>query len=132
MAAIKEPLQPTKINENRSDTDIGQRLAILKDQPHREYDHKKLLNAVDNRNEHEKTNDLLKQFLEENEIDQVADGSSGNQAGEEEEDPIRSIEKRLAALKGTSADLKNVPTGGDENIDDDTAAKNLAKRVSNG
>lgn len=128
LAAIKEPLQPMKVNENISDADIGQRLANLKDAPHREYDHKKLINAVDKRNEHEKTTDLLKQFLEENEIDQVAGSSRDN---EEEEDPIKSIEKRLAALKGSSAELKNIPAGGDENIDDDTAAKNLAKRVSN-
>lgn len=98
-------------------------MADLKGVEHREYDNKKLIHAVDSRTDTEKTHDLLKQFLDENQIDQVAGTSS-----QEDEDPIKSIEKRLAALKGTSSDPKNVPAA-NENVDDSTAAANLAKRV---
>lgn len=124
LAAIKEPLQPVKVNELQSDEDIAKRIADLKGVPLRENDAKKILNKVDTRTDEEKTHDLIKQFVEESEIDQVAGPSNDS------EDPIKDIEKRLAKLKGTT------PTDGTqkpvniEHVSEEKMAEDIVKKVS--
>lgn len=90
---IRERLK--NIKENKvlnvsNDLDIAKRLAVVKGVEFKENTDYSFLRAVDKRTEQEQSNDLLKQYLEETSID-----NSGNA-----EDPIKDIERRLAALKG--------------------------------
>lgn len=76
-----------------TDDDIHKRLANLKGVEHKDYSStNKVSLPPDTRSEQEKIDDLLKQFVEEKEIDSAAQPS---QAG-----TIEDIEKRLAALRG--------------------------------
>lgn len=85
--------QPTNdLDKEFSDKSIAERLSNLKGIPHQEYDHRAMLNAVDKRSETQKANDLVEQFMKEVSLDEAAK--------EDFEDPIKSIERRLAALKG--------------------------------
>lgn len=125
LQVIKQPLVPEEV---QSESDIGKRLANLKGVPFRENNNIDALNKVDKRTEQEKSNDLMKQFLAENEID-----SGTNAAANEfdiDDDPIKSIERRLAALKGTpAASDENKSHSNDENEDEETVTNRIVKRV---
>lgn len=130
---IKEPLEPIPVEEGTSALGIGKRLANLKGIPYKEHNNKDIINAIDKRTEQEKTNDLLKQFLGEKEID---DTSSSNASGinglDSDEDPIKNIERRLAALKGTSTSGTStfqIPSDANENEDEETMAQKMVKKV---
>ena len=111
-------------------TDVEMRLANLKGVEYKDYSksNKDVLFAKDDRSEQERINDLLKQFGEEKEINEVVD--------KERNDGIGEIERRLAALRGdggASANLKptvskenNLDISDEENEED--AAKTIAKR----
>lgn len=126
LQVIKQPLVPEEV---QSVSDIGKRLANLKGIPFREHNNIDALNKVDKRTEQEKTNDIMKQFLEENEIDSNAAGAAMNDF-DADEDPIKSIERRLAALKGTPTTSDNNKShSNDENEDEETATNKIVKQV---
>lgn len=129
--AIKEinNLDGDESKENNTPKDIGQRLASLKGTEYKEYDHKDIIHAKDNRSEQERINDLMKRYAEENEIDESGRGS-GTSGDNDDEDPIKSIEKRLAALKGES-NTSNKPTNTEnqEPVDEAAVVKHIVKKV---
>lgn len=113
--------QPTNdLDQPFSDRGIAERLANLKGVPHKEYDHRAMLNAVDKRTEHEMANDLVEQFMKEVDLDEATKNDS--------EDPILSIERRLAALKGSPTEQKN-PIGDESPQDEETLAKKIVNKV---
>lgn len=118
--------QPMNDLEGFSDQSISERLANLKEMPHKEYDNRKMLNKIDNRTEHERANDLINQFMAETNIDSAV----------QEFDPLKDIEQRLAALKGFSGSSSNTSEKKDsfdnsnELIDEDTLAKKIVTKVS--
>lgn len=126
---IKKRLEVVKQPENDldqpfSDRTIAERLANLKGMPHKEYDHRAMLNAVETRTETQMANDLVEQFMKEVNLDGVAK--------DDFEDPIKSIERRLAALKGSPT---STPSGekspmDDEHHDEETLAKKIVTKVS--
>lgn len=128
---IKQPLIPEEVH---SDSDIGKRLANLKGVPYKERNNIDALNKVDKRTEQEKSNDLIKQFWEENEIGNgpnAGDAASATNDFDTDDDPIKSIERRLAALKGTpTTSDENKSHSNDENEDEETATNRIVKRVS--
>lgn len=92
---IKERL--AKLKEDRilnpttevSDKDIAIRIANLKGERFLESSNdRSILMAVDNRSDEQKTKDLVAQYMSEAQLDEDAD-------------PIKDIERRLAALKGS-------------------------------
>lgn len=128
---IKQPLIPEEVH---SESDIGKRLANLKGLPYKEHNNIDALHKVDKRTEQEKSNDLIKQFWEENEIGNgpnagaAASTSNNFDIGD---DPIKSIERRLAALKGTlTTSDENKSHSNDENEDEETVTNRIVKRVS--
>lgn len=126
LQVIKQPLVPEEV---QSVSEIGKRLANLKGIPFKEHNNIDALNKVDKRTEQEKTNDMMKQFLEENEIDSNAAGAAMNDF-DSDDDPIKSIERRLAALKGTPTTSEdNKSHSNDENEDEETATNRIVKRV---
>lgn len=129
LQGIKQPLVP---EETQSVSDVGKRLANLKGTPFRENNNIDALNKVDKRTEQEKSNDLMKQFLEENEIDNSSNaGAVGTNDFDADDDPIKSIERRLAALKGTpAASDENKSHSNDENEDEETTTNKIVQRVS--
>lgn len=121
-----------KPEEVQSVSDIGKRLADLKGVPFKEHNNIDALNKVDKRTEQEKSNDLIKQFWEENEIDNGPNAASGAATNDFDidDDPIRSIERRLAALKGTpTTSDENKSHSNDENEDEETVTNKIVKRV---
>lgn len=104
--------------------DIKERLANLREVPNKEYNNLDILNKVDKRTDEDKTKDLIKQFLDETELD-------ANRGGDDDlDDPIKNIERRLAALKGGTASA-----GGTAKIeepkeeDEETEAQKMASKV---
>lgn len=96
-----------------SDSDIAIRISNLKGVPHKEHSNADILLNLDTRTDEEKTRDLVKQFMEESQLDEQAD-------------PIKDIERRLAALKGSSSsqDIKiDVNKDGDKDSDSDEEVK---------
>lgn len=120
--------QPTNdLDQPFSDRGMAERLANLKGIPHKEYDHRALLNAVDKRTEHEMANDLVEQFMKEVDLDEAVKNDP--------DDPIKSIERRLAALKGSpttfSTGQQNQPAEiDDEPHDEETLAKKIVTKVN--
>lgn len=120
--------QPTNdLDKGFSDKDISERLANLKGIPHKEYDHRAMLNAVDKRTETEMTNDLVEQFMKEASLDDAAKTNY--------EDPIKSIERRLAALKGSSNNSpiktdSNQMDSPDQPEDEEAMTKKIVTKVS--
>lgn len=127
LKVIKEPLVPEEV---QSVSDIGKRLANLKGIPFREHNNIDALNKVDKRTEQEKSNDLMKQFLEESDIDKGSNAAAASNDFDIEDDPIKSIERRLAALKGnpTTSD-ENKSHSNDENEDEETTTNKIVQRV---
>lgn len=112
--------QPTNdLDKDFSDRGMAERLANLKGVPHKEYDHSAMLNAVDKRTDNEKANDLVAQFMQEVGLDDAVHDSN--------EDPIKSIERRLAALKGSSTE-KTGQTATDGSPDEETLAKKIVTK----
>lgn len=126
LEVIKKPSEDAN-DAGVSDRDIGERLANLKGMPYKENDNRAMINAIDKRSDQEKTNDLIDQFMNEVGIDESAANSI-------DEDPIKSIERRLAALKGdpisAPTDRKHSTDNNDEVEDDDTLAKKIMNKVS--
>lgn len=115
--------QPTNdLDKDFSDRGIAERLANLKGMPHKEYDNRAMLNAVDKRSDTEKANDLVEQFMKEVDLDEAVKDSY--------EDPIKSIERRLAALKGSpteqTASKTQLPDQSPE--DEETLAKKIVTK----
>lgn len=99
---IRSRLDALKQNDlpetnKESDEDIHKRLANLKGVDYKDYSSSKVVFANDTRTEQEKINDLLKQFVEEKNID-------GEAKPVESSGTIEDIERRLAALRGQDLD----------------------------
>lgn len=120
LEVMKQPIND--LDQPFSDRTIAERLANLKDMPHKEYDNRAMLNAVDTRTEHQKANDLVEQFMKEVNLDGAAK--------DDFEDPILSIERRLAALKGSptgeAGPTKPIGESNDESPQDE---ESLAKKI---
>lgn len=115
--------QPTNdLDKDFSDRGIAERLANLKGMPHKEYDHRAMLNAVDKRSDQEKVNDLVDQFMNEAGLDEVVKN--------DQEDALKSIERRLAALKGSPTTEQSGGIGFPEHReeDEDTLAKKIVTK----
>lgn len=111
-----------KIASN-NEFDIAQRLAGLRDVEYKEYSNKELINSKDNRSDQEKINDLLKQYEEENTINESVGAIS---------DPIKDIENRLAKLReGRSSSTKITKPEDLEELseDEETTAKKMVEKV---
>lgn len=134
--AIKDTndLDSASRNKETSQGSLDERLANLKGTEYKEYDHKEIIHAKDKRSEQEKINDLIKQYAEENEIDELSRGARGSGAdgdADGDEDPIKSIEKRLAALKGSpSTSDKPKSSENEQPVDEPTIVKNIVKQVN--
>lgn len=126
LEVMKQPIND--LDQPFSDRSIAERLASLKDVPHKEYDNRAMLNAVDTRTEHQMANDLVDQFMKEVNLDDAVKNDC--------DDQIQSIERRLAALKGSpiamgDADKKPIGDPNDESPqDEETLAKKIVTKVS--
>lgn len=113
--------QPTNdLDKDFSDHGIAERLANLKGMPHKEYDHRAMLNAVDKRSDQQKVNDLVEQFMNETSLDSAVKN--------DEEDALKSIERRLAALKGSPTTEQKDGIGSPEHEDEETLAKKIVTK----
>lgn len=79
-----------------TDTEMASRLASLKGIPFKDYSNSDILLSTDTRTNQDKINDLLKQFVEEKNIDNSV---------KSEKTTISEIEKRLASLRNNSDNL---------------------------
>lgn len=130
---IKNRLQAIKQKDDASenatagssDMDIKERLANLKGVQHKEYNNLDIINKVEKRTEEEQTRDLIKQFMDETDIDKET-----NVANDDEEDPIKAIERRLAALKGSTAATGDKAPESPQNEDEEELSKKIANKVS--
>lgn len=127
LEVMKQPIND--LDQPFSDRTIAERLANLKDVPHKEYDNRAMINTVDKRTEHEMANDLVDQFMKEVNLDEAYKNDC--------EDQIQSIERRLAALKGSptatgGTDQKQQigETNDDSPQDEETLAKKIVTKVS--
>lgn len=125
LQVVKQPIND--LDQPFSDRTIAERLANLKDVPHKEYDNRAMINAVDTRTEHQKANDLVEQFMKEVNLDEAVKNDC--------DDQILSIERRLAALKGSpTGDASQKPQIGESNDespqDEETLAKKIVTKVS--
>ncbi|XP_055903291.1 abscission/NoCut checkpoint regulator [Eupeodes corollae] len=115
-------------DDNLDEESLRLRLCNLQGFKPKDYSKKDILLSTDKRTEQEKINDLLKQFVEEKDIDSnVAGGGTTN-------DPITDIERRLAALRDSDpSDMTKKPTTdantpSDNEEDDETMLKNIIQR----
>ncbi len=93
------------------------RVSNLKGIAHREHSNKDILLSTDTRTDEEKTRDLVRQFLEERALD-------------DESDPIKDIERRLAALKGTSStDDMKMDEKAESDSDEEVKVKKMVSKV---
>lgn len=113
---MKEDRLNSKTNTT-SFADIAIRVSNLKGIAHKEHSNKDILLNVDTRTDEEKTRDLVKQFLEETSLD-------------EQSDPIKDIERRLAALKGSSSsDDMKVDVNKESDSDEEVKVKKIVSKV---
>lgn len=115
-------LKDDRLNSKTNSTsfaDIAIRVSNLKGVEHKEHSNKDILLNLDTRTDEEKTRDLVKQFLEERSLD-------------EQSDPIKDIERRLAALKGSSSsdDMKVESADKESDSDDEMKVKKIVTKVS--
>lgn len=97
--------------------DIAIRVSNLKGIPHKEHSNKDILLNLDTRTDEEKTRDLVKQFMEERSLDEASD-------------PIKDIERRLAALKGSSSlDDMKVDASKESDSDEEVKVKKIVSKV---
>ncbi|XP_055385137.1 abscission/NoCut checkpoint regulator [Condylostylus longicornis] len=87
LADLKADIPSTSIDKK-----MAERLADLKGEEYKQYHNKDILVSKDTRTDQEKIHDLLKQFVEEKNIDE--------QVNENKIDPVKDIERRLASLRG--------------------------------
>ncbi|XP_011177318.1 abscission/NoCut checkpoint regulator [Zeugodacus cucurbitae] len=128
-SVISKRLKDLKTIDNPStDEEIRARLALLNGMPQKDYSKKDLLLATDERTDQQKMQDLLEQFMGEAQIDR--------QVGNERNDAISDIERRLRALReqpldGVGAIQKehspdnNTPS---DNEDDETVLKAVMEK----
>ncbi|XP_037024659.1 abscission/NoCut checkpoint regulator [Bradysia coprophila] len=115
LISLKEDRLNSKTN-SQSFADIAIRVSNLKGIAHKEHSNKDILLNMDTRTDEEKTRDLVKQFLEERSLD-------------EQSDPIKDIERRLAALKGcSSSDDMKADANKESDSDDETKVKKLVSK----
>lgn len=122
---IQKRLNDLKKSDAEVDSDeaIAIRVANLKEIPYNAKDNSDLLRQTDTRTDEEKTADLIKQFMGEVTLD--------NAVGES--DPIKDIEKRLAALKQddptrTISKPSGIERSDSENEDEATKIQKLTQR----
>lgn len=115
LITLKDERLNAKTN-SASFADIAIRVSNLKGIVHKEHSNKDILLNLDTRTDEEKTRDLVKQFLEERSLD-------------EQSDPIKDIERRLAALKGSSSTGDGVKV--DENQESDSDEEEKVKKIVN-
>lgn len=122
LAALKQKDDDIVDDSNRSDEAIAIRIANLKDIPYSTATNIDLLTAVDKRTDEEKINDIMKQFLCEQNIDNSAAETSSSNS-------VEVIERRLAALRGdrTPADNELHRTVMNDE-DDETKVRNVVNR----
>ncbi|KAH8245053.1 hypothetical protein KR032_004378, partial [Drosophila birchii] len=131
-SAISKRIQNLK-RVDATDDEIRARLANLSGMPHeRNYDRKDLLLSTDQRNDQEKIRDLLEQFMGESQLDQ--------RVGEQRDEAISDIERRLRALRDTPIDIDGGRSGGggatnistpsdnEEDENDETILQNTVKK----
>lgn len=119
LAALKQKDNDIVDDSNGSDEAIAIRIANLKDIPYSNTSNIDLLTAVDKRTDEQKINDIMKQFLSEQIIDNTAAETSSNS--------VEAIERRLAALR---VDRTPAAAADDETIDEDdeTRVQKVVKR----
>lgn len=123
--AIKQRLNALKAerqvpSEENSDQNIESRLAGLKGMQMKDYS-KKVLFEKDTRTDIEKTEDLIKQFVEERDLDQNIDN--------ERELAMDDIEKRLAALRGVDYKKTDIPIEPVEETESDEEQRLMRKYI---
>lgn len=116
LITLKEDRLNAKTNST-SFADIAIRVSNLKGVQHKEHSNADILLNMDTRTDEEKTRDLVKQFLEERSLD-------------DRSDPIKDIERRLAALKGsTSTDDMKADANKESDSDDEEKVKKIVSKV---
>lgn len=116
MITLKDDRLNSKTDKT-SFADIAIRVSNLKGIAHKEYSNKEVLLNLDTRTDEEKTRDLVKQFMEESALD-------------EQSDPIKDIERRLAALKGSSSsDDMKVDADKESDSDEEVKVKKIVSKV---
>lgn len=116
LITLKEDRLNSKTN-SLSFADIAIRVSNLKGIEHKEHSNTDILFNLDKRTDEEKTRDLIKQFMEERSLD-------------EQSDPIKDIERRLAALKGTSSsDDMKLDVNKDSDSDEEVKVKKIVSKV---
>lgn len=130
-SAISKRIQNLK-RVDATDDEIRARLANLSGMPHeRNYDKKDLLLSTDQRNDQEKIRDLLEQFMGESQLDQ--------RVGEQRDEAISDIERRLRALRDAPIDgnagrpgTSNIstPSDNEEDENDEAILASVVKKVN--
>lgn len=116
LITLKEDRMNSK-TDGSSFEDIAIRVSNLKGIEHKEHSNTDILFNLDTRTDEEKTRDLVKQFMEERSLD-------------EQSDPIKDIERRLAALKGSSSsDQMKVDANRDSDSDEEVKVKKVVSKV---
>lgn len=116
LITLKEDRLNSKTDKS-SFADIAIRVSNLKGIEHKEHANTDILFNLDQRTDEEKTRDLVKQFLEERSLDEQAD-------------PIKDIERRLAALKATSSsDDVKLDANKDSDSDEEVKVKKIVSKV---
>lgn len=106
-----------------TDANLRQRLANLQGVPNKEYNNFDLIKKVETRSEEEQTRDLLTQFMEERNIDEAGHKPDA------EVDPIKEIERRLAALKGIPEGAEDREALNRENEDTNVTVGKIVDQV---
>lgn len=119
--ALKKDDLPEAIQPTSNDVDIAARLANLKGVEFKDYSAaNKVLFTKDTRTEQEKIEDLLKQFVEERIIDDVA-------KPEPQSGGIDDIERRLAALRGQDVEKTKQQIEQIEETEEEEADRTMKK-----
>ena len=118
---LKKNDVPENLDQAQDDDDIQKRLANLKGVEYKDHSSNtsKVLFTPDTRSEQEKIDDLLKQFVDEKEIDDIT-VPEPNQAGS-----ISDIERRLAALRGQDLEKTKQQIEQTEETEEEEAARTM-------
>lgn len=112
-----ERLPPSEETANN----IESRLAELKGMPLKDYSSKKVLFEKDTRSEAEKIEDLVKQFVEERDLDQTIE--------KERETAVDDIERRLAELRGPDYKKSEINIDPPEETESDEEKRLMRKYI---
>lgn len=116
LITLKDDRLNSKSNTS-SFADIAIRVSNLKGIRHKEHSNVDILLNLDTRTDDEKARDLVKQFMEESSLDEASD-------------PIKDIERRLAALKGSSSsDDMKVDVNKESDSDEEVKVKKIVSKV---